>query len=528
LVAAVRVDLDTVRKRLPLLPGCYVWKDEAGKVLYVGKAKNLRSRVSSYFAKDVAGKTQLLMSKARDVEFIVTDTEVEALVLENTLIKKHQPPYNIELKTTVRYAYILLTDEQWPRVLTIRSRKAKGTVYGPYVSGWERIRLIKLCVDICKLRICTTMPKRPCLQYHIGKCDAPCIKNITHEDYMRNVRKARKILEGKTEQIEQELQADMDRFAKSREFEKAAEKRDQLVLLRSVLDEQKVERQRSFDQDVFATFLVDGKLKVEVFQIKRGVMAKREKYTLELLAGQHLSDFLRAYYTSHAVPREILVDADLEDQVVLEQYFGNLAGRQVDIINPKLGEKRKLVELARQNAQVDFQEEYPELAELARFLKLKSLPKVIECFDISHLGASDVVAASVQFVNGKPNPSEFRRYEIKTVAGQDDFRSIYEVVFRRYRRMKEEGQALPDLVVIDGGKVQLQFARSALQDVGVSLPVIALAKREEEIYLPYLSIPVTLPRSNAALKLLQRIRDSTHRFVLKYQRVKRSKRMVSD
>ena len=344
---------------------------------------------------------------------------------------------------------------------------------------------------------------------------------------MRNVQKAKKILEGKTDDIAAELEAAMRAHSANREFEKAAEKRDQLALLRSVDAEQKVETKRAYDQDVFATFMVEQNTRIEVFQIKRGVIAKREKYRVEFVQGQTLSDFLRAYYSHHVIPKEILLDVELEDVQVLAEYFSKQAGRIVTIVKPQHGEKRKLLDMARQNAQVELQEEYPELAELARVLKLKALPKVIECFDISHLGSSDVVAASVQYVDGKPNPAEFRRYDIKTVEGQDDFRSMYEAVFRRYRRLYEEGKPLPDLIVIDGGKVQLQFARKALADANVQIPAISLAKREEEIYLPYLSIPVSLPRNNAALKLLQRVRDSTHRYVLSFQRLKRGKRMVA-
>lgn len=517
---------DSLKARLPTLPGVYLWKDSEGKILYVGKAKHLRNRVKNYFGKDVSGKTSVLVSKATDVEWIVTDNEVEALLLENTLIKQHQPPYNIDLKANVRYAYICITDEIYPRIMTIRSRKGKGTVYGPFVDGWLRVQLIKLCIDVYKLRICTTLPKKPCLQYHIGKCDAPCINNITKEKYLANVKKAKQLLSGKTEELEKELASDMKKFALTKEYEKASEKRDQLSILRSINLHQKVELQRAFDQDVFATLFANDKLTVVVFQIKRGVIAKREKYSVDLLAGQTFSDFLIAYYFSRTIPKEIIVDQDLTDNMALEDYFSKTAGKNISVTHPKQGEKKQLLDMARQNAAIDFQEEHPELAELARVLKLKTLPSVIECFDISHLGATDVVAASVQYLNGKPNPSEFRRYEIKTVTGQDDFRSMYEAVFRRYSRLKTEGARLPDLVVIDGGKQQLAFARKALSEAGVVIPTISLAKKEEEIYLPYLSVPVRLPRNNPALKLLQRIRDSTHRFVLSYQKVKRAKRMI--
>jgi excinuclease ABC subunit C len=519
---------EQLKPRMPALPGCYLFKDDAGKILYVGKAKDLKKRVSSYFlGKDQSPKTQLLVSKIRDAQFIVTDTEVEALLLENNLIKQHQPPYNIDLKANVRYAYIAITDEAWPRIMTIRARKAKGKVWGPYTDGWLRVQLIKLVIDVYKLRICRTLPKKPCLQYHLGKCDAPCIGGITKDAYNANVRKAMKLLDGKTEELAAELTSDMQRFSKNQEFEKARERRDQLALLDQIDQRQKVETQRTFDQDVFATLRDASKLTVVVFQIKRGVIAKRERYTIESVGDSPVSDFLRAYYATHTIPKEIILDETQDDADALTEYFSAQAGRRVELIVPERGERKALLAMARQNAAVDFQEEHPALAELARVLKLSAIPRVIECFDISNLGAVDVVAASVQYKDGEPNPSEFRRYEIRSIEGQDDFRSMLEAVGRRYSRLKAEERAMPDLVVIDGGKQQLAFARKALQQTGVSIPVIALAKRDEEIYLPYLSIPVRLPKNNPALKLLQRIRDSTHRFVLSYQKIKRGKRMVS-
>jgi excinuclease ABC subunit C len=519
---------EQLKARTPSLPGCYLFKDGAGKILYVGKAKNIKKRVASYFiGKDASPKTQLLVSKITDAEFIVTNTEVEALILENTLIKRHQPPYNIDLKANVRYAYIAITDEAWPRIITVRARSAKGKIYGPFTDGWLRVQLIKLVIDIYKLRICRTLPKKPCLQKHIGKCDAPCIGGITNAAYNANVRKAMRLLDGKTDELAAELEAQMHAFAKAREYEKAKERRDQLALVLRIGERQAVETQRAFDQDVFATVRDNERLKVVAFQIKQGVIAKRERFTIDAVGETPVSDFLRAYYMTHAIPKEIILRDEQEDADALQAYFSKQSGRAVELVVPKRGERKALLDMAHQNAAVDFQEDYPELAELARVLKLKALPRVIECFDISNLGTTDVVAASIRYTDGVPDPAEFRKYAIRTVDGQDDFRSMFEAVGRRYARLKAEEKPMPDLVVIDGGKQQLAFARAALRDAGVSVPIIALAKRDEEIFLPYLSIPVRLPKNNPALKLLQRIRDSTHRFVLSYQRQKRGKRMVS-
>jgi excinuclease ABC subunit C len=518
---------EQLKPKLPNLPGVYFMKSAEHEILYVGKAKDLKKRVSSYFVGSRSPKVLSLMSHVTSVEFIITDNELEALLLENNLIKQHQPKYNIDLKVNVRYAYICVTDEEYPRIFTARKKTSKGTYFGPYVDGWLRVRLIRLCIDVFKLRICTTLPKRACLQYHIGKCTAPCIQKITKEDYLKNVQRAKQLLSGKTDELRIELEDDMKLFAGKREFEKAAERKNQITLLDSVIQQQKVELQRQFDQDVFATLQVDDMLKVEVFAIKRGVISKREKFKVHYLGEATFSDFLRAYYETHLIPEELIVDQLFDDCDSLEVYFSNIAGRRVHITFPKKGDKKALLDMARQNATVDFQEDFPELAELARVLKLQSLPKVIECFDISHLGAQDVVAASIQYLDGKPNPSEFRRYEIKTVQGQDDFRSMYEAVFRRYKGQMAKGQPLPDLVVIDGGKQQLAFARKALNDIGIMMPIIALAKKEEDIYLPYLSVPLKLDKNSQALKLLQRVRDSTHRFVLKYQRLKRGKRMLA-
>jgi excinuclease ABC subunit C len=521
---------ERLKPKLPSLPGCYLMKDAEGAIIYVGKAKDLKKRVSSYFlGKDQSPKTQVLVSRIADVEFIVTDTEVEALVLENTLIKKHQPKYNIDLKANVRYAYIALTDEAFPRIMTVRKRSVKGQVWGPYTDGFLRVQLIKLAIDVYKLRICRTLPKKPCLQYHLGKCDAPCIDAITKDEYAKNVAKVRKLLDGKTDELEHELTRDMERFAKDQEFEKARERRDQLATLAQVVQHQKVETKRAFDQDVIATLATGDRLKLVVFQIQKGVIGKREKYAIDILGENPLSDFLRAYYGTREIPKEIIVDQELEDRATLQAYFTERAGKAVEIVVPERGERKALLDMARQNAAIDFQEEHPALAELARVLKLKTLPRDIECFDISHLGAQDVVAASVHYRDGEPLPEEFRRYDIRTVEGQDDFRSMQEAVGRRYARLKAEGKPLPDLVIIDGGPQQLRFARQALKDAGiggVELPTVALAKREEEIYYSPNLAPLRLPKNNAALKLLMRIRDSTHRFVLGFQKVKRGKRML--
>jgi len=520
---------ERLKPKLPSLPGCYLMKDDAGSIIYVGKAKDLKKRVSSYFlGKDLSPKTQLLVSKIASVEFIVTDTEVEALVLENNLIKRHQPKYNIELKANVRYAYIALTDEAFPRIMTVR-KKAKGHVWGPYTDGFLRVQLIKLAIDVYKLRICRTLPKKPCLQYHLGKCDAPCINNITQEAYLKNVAKVRKLLDGKTDELERELTRDMEHFAKNHEFEKARERRDQLVTLSQVIQHQKVETKRAFDQDVIATLRIDNVLKVVVFQIQKGVIAKREKYSIDIIGDNPLSDFLRAYYSTRDIPKEIIIDQTLEDHQTVQDYFTARSAKTVELLVPERGERKALLDMARQNAAVDFQEENPALAELARVLKLKTLPRDIECFDISHLGAQDVVAASIHYKDGEPLPEEYRRYDIRTVDGQDDFRSMEEAVGRRYARLKAEGKALPDLLVLDGGPQQLRFARKALTAAGINgaeLPSIALAKREEEIYYSPSLAPLRLPKNNPALKLLQRIRDSTHRFVLSFQKVKRGKRML--
>lgn len=519
---------ETLKPRIPRLPGCYLFKDGAGKILYVGKAKHLQKRVASYFVgKDASPKTQLLVSKIKDAEFIVTNNEVEALILENTLIKKHQPPFNIDLKANVRYAYIAITDEEWPRIITVRARSAKGKIYGPYTDGWLRVQLIKLVIDLYKLRICRTLPKKACLQKHIGKCDAPCVGGITKAAYQANVRKAMRLLDGKTDELIAELTEEMASFARNREFEKAKERRDQIEVLSHIGERQAVETQRAFDQDVFATVRDNERLKVVAFQIQKGVIAKRERFTIDAVGETPVSDFLRAYYMTHAIPKEIILRETQSDAEALEAYFTKQSGRAVSIVVPQRGERKALLDMAHQNAAVDFQEDHPELAELARVLKLKSLPRVIECFDISNLGTTDVVAASIRYTDGQPDPAQFRKYAIRTVEGQDDFRSMFEAVGRRYSKLKRENEPMPDLVVIDGGKQQLAFARAALRDAGVSILIIALAKRDEEIYLPYLSIPVRLPKNNPALKLLQRVRDSTHRYVLKFQKVKRAKRMLS-
>ncbi len=509
---------------LPLDPGVYLFKDSEGKTIYVGKAKSLKKRVASYFNQSQKSpKTMVLVRHIKDVEFIVVDNEVEALLLENKLIKQYQPKYNITLKDAKTYASLKITDEPYPRLVTTRDMKGKGEFFGPFTDGFARRELQMLAIQLCKLRTCKKLPKRACLNYHIGTCTAPCEQRVSKEEYQTQVAKARSLLKGDTQELEQDLSAQMREASKVDKFEQALEFKRQLGSLALINQRQKVDLLKSYDQDVIVLEKGAKRVIAQVFSVKRGVISGKETYHLEDEENLFIS-FLKAYYTKKKPPYEIVVSESCweseEEKSVLESYFSKLRGASVHLTLPQRGEKLELVSLAKKNAALEAGDIV--LQALQDALNLPELPVVIECFDISHLSGTGVVAGMTRWVARKPDKSGYRRFEIKSSAGHNnDFQAMREVVYRRYKRLIEEGHKFPGLIIIDGGKGQLNAAMSSLRKLGAQIPIIALAKRLEEIYLPDEETP-RLYDSNAEMMLyLRKIRDSVHNFAVSYQRKKR-------
>lgn len=520
-------------KRFPDEPGVYLMKDHQGKIIYIGKAKSLRKRVASYFTKqnpEFGWKTSKLVGKISDIEFVVTDNEIEAFLLESNLIKRYRPMFNIELKDQQRYTYLKITDEPFPRLLVARRNRngeflgPKGRVYGPFVRGSSKLLTVGHLRKLFKMRICDRLPKTPCLQYFIKNCDAPCIANVTRGDYMMNVVALQDILEGKSsiEKFAKEMQGEMKRASDLGDYERAKQIRDTLYRLNNLRIKQKMEKavNRKPDEEYIVIMKDSKKGMAHVMALRRtrGVISDRKKFEFDLVGDNSLSSFLLQYYSSNPmVPRFVYVNEDPEDKRVVEMSLEKIAGHKVSITNVErveTREKRELMDLISRNVSMYIDGGYdPVVVELKNALKLASMPEVIDCFDVSNLGTSIAVGSCVRFVNNKPDKSSYRKFRVKTVVRQNDFAMIGELVRRRY----SSGDSLPDLIVIDGGLGQLGAAEASLRGLGIhDVPCIGLAKENEEVYSYGSQEPIVLPRNNAGLRMLQRVRDEAHRFGLAY------------
>lgn len=511
---------------LPENPGCYLYSDAEGRIIYVGKAKNLKKRVSSYFTKkDHDPKTKSLVAHIASVDFVVTGSETEAFLLENTLIKKHQPKYNIDLKDAKRYAWIELTKEEFPRLVVARKATGDGTYFGPFVSATERDYVMKVAKKIFHLRTCKKLPKRPCLRRHMQSCSAPCTGTVSPEEYGENVKKAALLLKGKAKELAARLRTEMAARSAAEDFERALVLRNEISAIDHLADRQHVERRREYDQDVIAYQVSGETVYLTLFNVEKGTLANKQEFTFG--AGEDFfEEFVVQYYSDHEPPNEVIVEQETDP--ALEEFLSAKKDRHVGIVVPQRGEKKQLLDLAKKNLEIAFFRDTLKGVELGTALDMAKPPEVIECFDISHLSGTAMVGSMVQFRDGKPDKSGYRRFKIKTVEGIDDFASIAEVVTRRYRRLTEENAPLPDLVIIDGGKGQLSAAIGALSALGIdNLPVISIAKREEELYMPGDSLPLRLDRKSIALRYIEEIRDEAHRFAITYNRLLRKKKVLS-
>ncbi len=509
---------------IPTDPGVYLYRDEAGQILYVGKAKNLRSRVKSYFLnKDQPLKTQQLVLNVRSIDWIVVNNEVEALLLENKLIKQHTPKYNIDLKDAKSFGYIALTREPFPRLMMSRKVSRNLESFGPYTEGFTRQDLQRLVQRVFKLRTCKTIHKRACLSYHIHLCTAPCVEKVTPEQYTEQIKQARSFLNGNYQQTIEKLEAQMHEASKNQQFEIALEFRNQITSIHLLTERQIVDHERRYDQDIMAFRTVGEKLKVIQMGVRKGVLLGKKDFTVDMQA-QVEQEFLKAYYTTNIIPREILLNKptwqEPDEKKALETFLSEKRNAPVSLTIPRRADKLALIQLAEKNLEASL-EVNSALFDLKAALNLHTLPRVIESFDISNLGQEHVVSGMVSFKDAKPDKKNYRRFKIKTVVGQDDFASMNEVVARRYKRLVEEKSPLPDLIMIDGGPGQVSAAKDALNALSLQIPIIGLAKEHEEIYLPYDSTPKSFEKNSRMMLLLRKIRDATHDFSLSYNRKRR-------
>jgi len=553
----IGLELKEKIKNLPSNPGVYIYKNKNGKVIYVGKASNIRNRVRSYFQsnKHFDAKTTALVRNIHDLEYIITDTEAEALILEDTLIKRHKPRYNIMLRDDKTYPYIRITNEPYPRIFSTRRVVRDGSKYfGPYTDVKNMKRMIRLVRTIFRLRSCKLNLSEEgiangkfkiCLDYQIKKCDGPCEGFISLKDYQENVKNAISLINGKTTEVEKLLLQKMEEAAENLDFEQAAYFRNQYLLLKEYSASQKIVSTELVDRDVFGFATESDFSCVLIFTIRDGrLIGKRHfvlKNSLEYTEKKILQIALEKWYLENDfIPQEILLPFELEEENFIREYLKEKKGKKVELIIPKLGDKRKLVNLANENAEFQLKEhilalmkkdaELPKrILEFQKDLQLPKPPRIIECFDNSHIQGSEFVSSVVVFKDGKPLKSEYRRFKIKTVQQNDDFAAMKEAVYRRYKRLLEEEKSLPDLVIIDGGKGQLSSAISVLDELGIKdkVPIISIAKKMEEIFKPELTEPIQLSRASQTLQLIQKIRDEAHRFAITYHRKLRDKRTLT-
>lgn len=547
--------LETI-KLVPTQPGCYLYYDKDGEIIYVGKAKNLKRRVYSYFHKQhESPKTNILVSQIEKLEYIITDSEVEALILESHLIKKHKPKYNILLKDDKKYPYFLITDEDFPRIQVVRKKNLnpdKGRFYGPYTDVGAMYATLDFLKRLFPLKQCKT-PKfsnRPCLYYHIGKCLAPCQGKVTPEEYQKLIQQVELFLSGKQSELLKQIQVQMQKYADSEQFEKAAKMRDSYLDLQKTLERQKVVYENTkLNEDIIAVIYEDGILAIVIMMIREGRLIDKKDFTYfvdNVDKTEYFETFFRDYYSGLKLEfPDRIISKDLQeigDKELYQDWLKILSGKKVTI-NYGNGKFKELYELAMKNAtnllenaklkkMAQIRDDFNEVgAYLAEKLHLTNFPNRIECYDISHIQGTNTVASMVVFQNGLPKKTAYRKFKIKSTEGKpDDFLSMKEVLSRRLSRLGEPKWEKPDLIIIDGGKGQLSSVMQIVEDMGIKvgkdgIDFVSLAKREEEVFLPNQSKSILLPRESNALYLIQRIRDEAHRFAITFHRDLRSKKL---
>jgi excinuclease ABC subunit C len=537
-------------KQLPANPGVYLMKDAGGKIIYVGKAGNLSNRVRSYFhpSAKLEPKTQQQVAEVNELEFFITNSEYEALILENNLIKRYRPFYNIRLKDDKGYPYIKINlREDWPTVTYTREMRNDGARYfGPFTNSWSVKQTLKVLEGIFRFRSCnkpiTGTEKRPCLKYHLGHCLAPCTGYISKEEYKEAIKQVVLFLEGKRDKVIKEFEQQMKSASESMDFEKAALLRDRIGAIRNVIEGQKIAAKVSGDEDAVAFVTDKDQAYVQVFFVRGGKLIGRESFVLTGTNAEKpqeiMASFVKQYYNSAAdIPPLLLLQYPIDDKDTIRDWLKQKRNGPVAISVPRQGNKKELVQIVIQNAEQGLKQmkvkqfAAPQvmeaaLKEIQEKLGLPRPPERMECYDISNIQGKEAVGSMVVFENGRAKPSHYRRFRIKTVPEANDYAMLHEVLGRRFKRMagnipksdnKETWRILPDLVLIDGGKGQLHAAQTAMQEVGAGgLPIASLAKENEEVFIPGRGTAIVLPRNSPGLQLLQRTRDEAHRFAVSY------------
>ena len=542
-------------KSIPTLPGVYQFKNKDNKIIYIGKAKNLKNRVRSYFQnqKNKSSKTVSMMKNAYDLDWIVVENEVEALLTEANLIKKYRPKYNVLMKDDKSYPYIRITNEPFPQVLLTRKIKKDGSkYYGPFTDSRRLRSILKVMHKVFPIRSCSYFfddkiirEKKIslCLDYHIKRCEGPCEGLVSEKNYNKMIKHVISFMNGNTKKIEQYIESKMLIASNSMQYEDAARYRDQLNSIKGFSSKKSQFRSAYDDRDIFALASSDNIGIMVIIRIRNGFIYSREKISLQNLFSPDADTFktviTRFYLNSDLIPPIISLPEKPTNDKNLLSLLTKERGAKVRFEYPKIGEKSKELSITKKNAELllnewvikrkKYQENVPNvLLQLQNDLNLEVPPKTIEGFDVSHLGGTNTVASMVSFVNGKPRKNNYRKFNIKSVSKIDDFASIREVVFRRYDRLKKENASFPDLILIDGGKGQLNMATSALRDLGLDyIPVIGLAKRLEEVFIPGNPDAQIIHKNSSGLVLLKRIRDEAHRFAISFQKNKRNKTMLN-
>jgi excinuclease ABC subunit C len=549
---------------IPATPGVYLFKDAADRVIYVGKAKSLRSRLSNYFQSDLHPRTEAMVEAAADVEWIVTETEIEALHLEVNLIKENRPRYNVRYRDDKSYPYLAITlDEEYPRARVMRGPKKKGVrYYGPFAHAYAIRDTLDLLLRTFPMRTCSQgvfdrcrRRGRPCLLFHIERCAGPCVGAVDLEEHRQIVMEMCDFLDGNTKPVVARLASQMKRASANQEYELAAKFRDQLDNVRKVIERQQLVSSDREDLDAVSLVEDDLEAAIQVFFVRRGRITGRKGFIVDKVedigTSELIARFLERLYADSEVPKQVLVPVEISDKALIQSWLGELRNSKVVVRVPRRGEKRALLETVTENAKeawaqhrlkraTDFAARARQLRELQEAIEMDDAPLRIECYDISNTGPTEAVGSMVVFEDGLPKRSDYRRFAIKQTSGPDDVAMMGEVIRRRFSRFFErqraagskEGRARrfaypPNLVVIDGGKGQLNRAVEVMEELGVEgVATVSLAKRMEEVFVPGRPDPVRIPRTSEALYLLQQIRDEAHRFALAYHRLKRGRRMT--
>lgn len=548
---SARSSLREALDHLPRAPGVYLMRDAASKIIYIGKAKSLRSRVRSYFtprAFDGRGQFRALVANVREVEYIVTDSDREALILEANLVKEHKPRYNITLKDDKKYPYIKVTAEPFPRIIVTRDVEKDGGRYlGPYTNVKAMRNMLNLMHKLFRVRSCDyTLPNknvRLCIDYEIGRCDGPCEDLISTQDYKKRIDEAVMFLTGRRTLVAKIVRGEMERASRELRFEEAAIFRDRLDAVERVTSRQKVMSQDQSDWDLIAIAREDEEACGVVMEVREGRLIGRQHYfiggVLDAPESAVRSSFIRLFYlTASFVPREVYVSGKVDDDETILEWLDDRAGGPVVIKVPQRGDKAQLLRMAEGNASLllterrlkreNRKQQVPaSVASLQRDLRLETPPRRVEAMDISNIQGQDPVASLVCFIDGRPSKKNYRHFKITGIEGPNDFAMMHQVVTRRFKRLQAENQSFPDLLLIDGGKGQLSSAVSALRSLGIEdQPVIGLAKQLEEVFIPGHSDPQNIPKVSSSLKLLQALRDESHRFAVTFHRQVRKKRTL--